>query len=1040
MKKTKLALIIALLAFTLGHSQSIFKGRVLDETNNPLPGASVVVKGGTNGVATDFDGNFKIELPSGNNILIITYIGYTTVEFDAANKISADIILNLDSQALREVVVTALGIRKEKKRIGYSEQEVKGDLTKARDPNVMNSLSGKVSGLVVASSAEFFTAPKMYLRGKEPLIVIDGVPLGTDTWNISPDDIESINVLKGSNAAALYGSAGGNGAVQITTKRGTKDARGFVIEFNQNSMIQGGFNAVPEVQNSYGPGSYGNYAFVDGKGAGVNDADYDQWGPKFDGQLITQYDSPLDANGNLIPTPWIARGANNLDNFMETGFLETTNLSVASQFDKGNVRFSMSHSYQKGINPNTKLNIYNFNLSSKYNFSEKTSIDASANFNFQTSPNNPNVNYGPNSYIYNMLIWGGADYDVRDLRNYWQEGKEGIQQKNFEYTRYNNPYFMAYEWLKGKQTNDFTGQVSLNHKFTNNFDATIRTNIALENEFDNEKFPYSMTTYGREKAQGDYKEWYTNNMKSYTDLMLNYDNTFGDFGVRATLGSNLNIQKFRNLYATTDYLIVPGLFTLSNTQTPVQPRNYNSHYETYGYYASADFSYKSFLFLGATGRIDKDSRLPEKNNSFFYPSVSLSTVLSEVLDIPYVDFLKVRGSYAKVGTSLDPYENTDYGTNHHFDDIYTNQNTYNLNDPFTVNGTNYNPAYANSVLANEDLEPAFNSSTEFGIETKLFKNKLGFDITYYENKNGPQIFDLKYSEASGYNGKKQNGITTKTKGWEIALTATPIRNENFSWNIILNWAAYKEYLEEVYDGINNLGKIKIGDRIDAYYITDFMRTNDGQLIVGGDGKPLKNAYQTKVGNAAPDWSAGISNSLSYKNFTLDFSLDGRYGGKIEDYVARKMWQSGRQIGTDTPERANDVQGIKSYVTDGVVITGGTLTTDGEGNVLSDTRTFAPNTTKMYYQDFSKAYHGQSAANIIDKTFFKLREVNLTYMFPEKMLSNSFIHSASISLLGRNLIYFAKHKDIDLDQFNNEEGSPLQTPTVKSYGLNINLKF
>lgn len=322
----------------------------------------------------------------------------------------------------------------------------------------------------------------------------------------------------------------------------------------------------------------------------------------------------------------------------------------------------------------------------------------------------------------------------------------------------------------------------------------------------------------------------------------------------------------------------------------------------------------------------------------------------------------------------------------------------------------------------------------------MFKNKLGFDITYYENKNGPQIFDLKYSEASGYNGKKQNGITTKTKGWEIALTATPIRNENFSWNIILNWAAYKEYLEEVYDGINNLGKIKIGDRIDAYYITDFMRTNDGQLIVGGDGKPLKNAYQTKVGNAAPDWSAGISNSLSYKNFTLDFSLDGRYGGKIEDYVARKMWQSGRQIGTDTPERANDVQGIKSYVTDGVVITGGTLTTDGEGNVLSDTRTFAPNTTKMYYQDFSKAYHGQSAANIIDKTFFKLREVNLTYMFPEKMLSNSFIHSASISLLGRNLIYFAKHKDIDLDQFNNEEGSPLQTPTVKSYGLNINLKF
>jgi len=1025
MNRKNLVLIFALFAFVTMHSQMVFTGKVLDENSDPLPGASIVLKGGSAGVATDFDGNFAIEIPSGNQTLVISYIGYLSLEYATNGKTSGEIVLQPDSQKLDEVVVTALGIKKEKKRLGYSVQEVEGDLTKARDPNVMNSLSGKVSGLVVAASAEFFSSPNLYLRGKKPLIVVDGVPLGTDTWNISPDDIESINVLKGANAAALYGSAGGNGAVQITTKRGTKDERGFVIEFNQNSMLQGGFNAVPKVQNSYGPGSYGNYAFGDGKGGGINDADYDQWGPKFEGQLITQYDSPLDANGNLIPTPWLARGANNFDNFIETGFLTTNNLTVASQFDKGNVRFSMSHTYQKGINPNTKLNVYNFNLSSKYNFSEKTSIDASANFNFQTSPNNPDVAYGPNSYIYNMLIWGGADYDVRELRDYWQEGKEGIQQINFEYTRYNNPYFMAYEWLKGKQSNAFTGQVSLNHKFTNSLDATLRTNAALDNQFNSEKFPYSMTTYGREKAEGDYKEWYYYNLKSYTDLMLNYNQTFGDFEVRSTLGTNLNIEKYRSSYATTDYLIVPGLYTLSNTQTPVQPSNYNSHYETYGYYLSADFSYKSFLFLGATGRIDKDSRLPEKNNSFFYPSVSLSAVLSEVFDIPQVDFLKVRGSYAKVGSSLD---------------IYSNLNTYALNSPFTVNGTTYNPAYVNAVLSNENLEPAFNSSTEFGIETRLLNNKLGFDLTYYENKNGPQIFNLQYSEASGYNGKKQNGITTKTKGWEIALSVTPVRSTHFSWDVRLNWSAYKEYLEKVYGDIQNNGRIQIGERVDAYYINDFMRTADGQLIVGNDGKPLKNAYQTRIGYAAPDWSAGISNSLRYKNISLDFSLDGRYGGKIEDYVALKMWQSGRHVGTDTPERANDVQGIKSYVTNGVVITGGELTTDGEGNVLSDTRTFAPNTTKMYYQDYSKSYHGQSAANIIDKTFFKLREVNLTFTFPKKALEKTFINNASISLIGRNLIYFAKHKDIDLDQFNAEKGSPLQSPTVKSYGLNLNLKF
>ncbi|MGO4820653.1 MULTISPECIES: SusC/RagA family TonB-linked outer membrane protein [unclassified Flavobacterium] len=1023
--KTVMNLLLMLTTSLIFAQTTPFKGKVVDGQNGSLPGATVLIKGKTTSAVTDIDGNFEIQIPKGNEIITISYIGFNAVDFNTSKLKSAVIVLKANSENLEEVVVTALGIKKEKKRLGYSVQEVKGDLTKSRDPNVMNSLSGKVSGLIVASSAEFFTAPKLYLRGKKPLIVVDGVPLGTDTYNISPDDIESINVLKGANAAALYGSDGGNGAVQITTKRGTKDARGFVVEFNQNTIFQGGFNAVPKTQNNYGPGSYGNYAFKDGKGGGINDADYDQWGPRFDGQLITQYDSPLDASGNLIPTPWLARGANNFNNFMETGILETSNLAIASQFDKGNVRFSLSHTYQKGINPNTKLNIYNFNLSSKYNFNEKTSIDASANFNFQTSPNNPNVEYGPNSYIYNMLIWGGADYDVRDLRNYWQEGKEGIQQKNFEYTRYNNPYFMAYEWLKGKQTNDFTGQVTLKHEITDNFDASVRTNAALENEFSNEKFPYSMTTYGREKAQGDYKEWYDYKLKSYTDLMLNYNNKFGDFAVKSTLGANINIQKERNSYATTDYLIVPGLYTLSNTQTPVQPTNYRSHYETYGYYASADFSYKSFLFLGATGRIDKDSRLPEKNNTFFYPSVSLSAVLSEVLEVPSIDFLKVRGSFAKVGSSLD---------------IYSNLNTYALNNPFTVGGTTYNPAYVNSVLSNEDLEPAFNSSTEFGMETQLFHNKLGFDLTYYENKNGPQIFDLKYSEASGYNGKKQNGITTKTKGWELAVSATPIKTKDFSWNVRINWSAYKEYLQQVYGDITNNGKIKIGDRVDAYYITDFMRTPDGQLIVGSDGKPLKNAYETKAGYAAPDWSAGIANNISYKNFSLDFSLDGRYGGKIEDYVARKMWQSGRQIGTDTPERANDVQGIKSYVADAVVVTAGVLTTDGEGNVLSDTRTFAPNTTKIFYQDFSKSYNGQTAANIIDKTFFKLREVNLTYVFPKKVLSKTFINNASISLIGRNLIYFAKHKDIDLDQFNDEKGSPLQTPTVKSYGLNINLKF
>ena len=1005
--------------------KTTFKGKVVDEQNGTLPGATVLIKGGTTGVETDFNGDFEIQLPKGNEILTISYIGFNSVDFNPSKLKSAVIVLKANSESLSEVVVTALGIKKEKKKLGYSVQEVEGDLAKARDANVLNSLSGKVSGLIVAASSEFFSSPKLYLRGKSPLIVVDGVPLGTDTYNISPDDIESVNVLKGANAAALYGSVGGNGAIQITTKRGTKNTKGFVVEYNHNTLFQSGFNAIPKTQTSYGPGSYGNYAFKDGKGGGINDADYDQWGPKFDGQLITQYDSPLDANGNLIATPWLARGKNNFENFMEDGLLVTNNLALASTFDKGNIRFSVSNTYQKGINPNTKLNIYNYNLSGKYNLSENTWVEATSNFNFQTSPNNPNVQYGPNSYLYNIIIWGGPDYDIRDLRNYWQKGKEGLQQMNFEYTRYNNPYFMAYEWLRGYYKNDYSGQISLNHKFSSNLDVVLRTNMALSNLFRDEKFPYSMTTYGREKAQGDYKEEYEYKFKNYSDLMLNYNKTIQNFGVKATLGANTNTEKFRDSYASTNYLIIPGLYNLSNTQTPVQPSNYKSHFETYSWYGSLDLSYKSFLYLGATGRFDTDSRLPKQNNTFFYPSVGLSAVLSEVIDIPLVDYLKVRSSYAKVGGSLD---------------IYSNQDTYRLRDPFTINGSTYSAAYVGEVLSNSNLEPAFNSSMEFGLETKMLKNRFGFDVTYFENTNGPQIFDLKYSETSGYFGSKQNGITTKTKGVEVSLFVKAIKSENFNWNLNVNWSTYKEYLQEVYAGIENNGKIKIGERVDAFYINDFMRTNDGTLIVGSNGKPKINSYQTKVGYKAPDWALGVTNNVSYKNLALNFTFDGRYGGKIENYVNKKMWQSGTHEFSDTPERANDVQGIKSYVTDGVVVTGGELVTDGEGKVLSDSRTFAPNTTKMYYQDYAKSYRGNTAANIIDKTFFKLREVSLTYNLPKSVLKKSFVDNASISLIGRDLLYFSKNKNIDLDQFLDEGSSPLQTPTVKSYGINLNFKF
>ena len=318
---------------------------------------------------------------------------------------------------------------------------------------------------------------------------------------MSADDIESYSVLKGASAAALYGSRGKNGAILISTKRGSKDKRGFQVDFNSSNMLDNGFYAIPLTQDEYGPGDHGKYAFGDGRGGGLNDGDYDGgWGPKFEGQLIPQYDSPLNpTTGVRQGTPWVARGKDNLKRFLNPGILSTNNVSISSTGDKYNLRFSGSHIYQKGIVPNTKLNISNFNITTDYSFSEKLKFESSLQYNRQYTPNIPDVNYGPNSIIYNMTLWAGADWDVEDMKNYWQNGKEGTQQIYAEYQRYNNPYFMSYEWLRGHNKSDVIGQAAMTYKFTPFLDFMARTQVTTWDLKRNEKMPYSAGSYGRDE-------------------------------------------------------------------------------------------------------------------------------------------------------------------------------------------------------------------------------------------------------------------------------------------------------------------------------------------------------------------------------------------------------------------------------------------------------------------------------------------------------------------------------------------------------------
>ncbi|MES2731369.1 MAG: SusC/RagA family TonB-linked outer membrane protein [Bacteroidota bacterium] len=1031
-----------------------------------IPGANVLVKGTTNGTTTDLNGSYTITVTSEEAILVFSFIGFATQEVRVGNQTILNPTLVVDTKQLNEIVVTALGIQKDKAKVGYATQEVKGaDLVKAREPNVLNTLVGKVAGLTVAPSAELLGPPTLLLRGNAPLFVVDGVPINSDTWNISADDIETYTVLKGPSASALYGYRGQFGVIMITTKRGSKDKRGFAVEFNSTTQFDNGFIAIPKVQDLYGPGDHGKYAFGDGKGGGLNDADYDVWGPKFEGQLIPQYDSPV-VDGVRLGTPWTARGKDNLQRFLRTGILSTNNIAVSSSNDKYDLRFSVSNTHQKGIVPNTQLTITNFNLSAGFNFSSKLRFESNINYNRQYTPNIPDVQYGPNSMIYNMTIWGGADWNVDDMKNYWQPGKEGIQQMYEEYTRYNNPHFLTKEWLRGHYKNDIYGYASLKYKFNDNLDLAVRTQATTYDMIRTEKFPQSATVYGREEAKGDYREDKRNLMETNTDVLLNYNkNISTDWNVKASLGAAYRNFSYNSSYVSTNYLNVPASslnpsgYNFGNSRDPITATNFTAPMTVVGVYGLMDVSFRNFLTLSLTGRQDKLSTLRTNNNSFFYPSVSLSAVLSDVIKLPTViSFLKLRGSYANVKGGLTEktigvrpgaayplgygaqYESSYEGP------IYKNSAVYDT--PLLYN--NQVAAYFTNTIDNPDLKPFSRTNYEGGVDIRFLQNRLGLDVNYFVYDDGPQIFLSPISDASGYTKAIKNEVNTRKKGWEITLSGNPIRTTSgFSWDVLVNWSTYKDVYTEIPKSSAN-GLLDtyygVGSRVDGYYSQAFARTQDGQIINDASGRPIRLPRGQFLGNFNPDWVWGINNRFRYKDFSFSFQFDGRVGGVMVDYIKKQTFRGGRHIatieGVAGEVREKDTRLTKTYVGEGVSIANGAIKYDDQTGQITNygELSFKPNTTATFLQDYISTYYSTDEGNLISKSYAKLREVTIGYSIPAKLLGKSFIRSASITLVGRNLLYFAKEKDVDIDQYADKNYSTLQTPTTRRYGINLNLTF
>jgi TonB-linked SusC/RagA family outer membrane protein len=1081
------------LAPVLSFGQIKIGGTVTDENKQPLPGVTILLKGTTKGTVTDVNGRFLFTVEKGD-VLTVKFLGYTTQEVTVGDQSNLNIALLSDNKSLNEVVVTALGVKKETRRIGYAVQAVSGDqLTTARDPNPVNGLIGKVAGLQVAATSEILGVPNVTIRGSTvSLYVVDGLPINSDTFDLSPDDIETYTVLKGPAAAALYGNRAANGAILITTKKGNNAKKGLTVDINSSTVMNKGFLAFPRVQHSFGPGENTYYQFVDGKGGapGGVDSDYDVWGPYFNGQLIPQYDSPI-VNGVRQGTPWVARGANNLANFLQTGYQFNNDVALTANGDTYTTRFSFSQQHQTSYIPSQYLDIANANFYASFNPTPRLKFEASVDFNRQSTDDFPDVQYGPNSIIYDMAIWTGADWNVNapDIKAIWQPGKVNVQSNFAEYTRYHNPWFLTEIWTRGHYKNDTYGYLSGNFKIDNHLNVNLKSQIDTYNLLRTEDMPFSAHPYGREQNLGDYREDRRDLFENNTELKLNFDYTVKKFlNIDGLIGGNLRSFKYNSSWTSTDYLSIPDVYAFSNSLNPIQSTSFNSQLRTLSGYYSVDLSFGKFATLSSTGRIDKSSAF-QNVTTYYYPSLSAATVISDYIKMPdFITFLKARASYSNVRSDATsptigpaPFSTiTAFGGNTGnslFDNPLGYGTTYNspyngpdyslvpgygLGKPYNNQPAAYGPKalYINNIITSTRV------NYEEGLDFKFIKNRLGLSLTAFQYIDGPQILDNSIATGSGYTDEFLNALKTKKTGYEVSLTGTPIKNlGGFTWDVLVNWSTYKEVYEELPPGQSVYNTyFHDGDRVDKFYGSKFVRSPDGKIINGSNGEPLVNPVPQYLGHLDPDYTWSVYNNVRYKNISLGFQFDGSVGGVTRDYVFNKTMRGGSNALTaegalgaaryqdwlhyPANNQKPDPNYKGSYVGQGVQISNGVAPNfdSNTGAVLNyGALQYAPNTTPALVQEYASEYYNVDEAYLMSKTYAKLREVTLGYDFPKEWLRKSFITKASVSIYGRNLLYFykdPKFKDVDLDQYTNTRTSltGLQSPSVRSYGLNIKLSF
>ena len=1019
MIKNSLLSIFLTLSFGLSSYAQQITGSVSDDNGIPLPGASVVIQGSSSGTTTDFDGNFSIETSQGST-LVISYVGYESQQIVVG---SSPINVQLTSDnALDEVVVTALGLTREKKSLGYSVTEVDGDeINTIKDNNIASSLMGKVAGLNITNSGTIGSASRITLRGNnsvngmnQALIVVDGIPINADgiesgqnadysstvigggITDINAYDIESISVLKGPNASALYGSRAGNGVIFITTKTGS-ETQGLGISLNTNLTADTPM-FLPDFQNEYAQGTLGA-AYTDI----ASDFDSDSWGPKM-GATQMYFDG----------RPRVAQAyPDNVKDFFNTGIKAITSMSIQNASENGSVRFSYTNNDTQGMIPNSSMISHNFNLRGVMNLSDKLSIDSKATY-FTQEVNGRQQMGGEG--IMGVLYQMPRSVDINDLKKYQVDNPGTTDEfKVLNYGGSNsqtaNPYWMANHDEYNERRNRFFGFAKINYEFTDWLSAFVRVGADVT-----DTKTKRITKPGHHFYRGGRMDLNTiSSGELNTDLVFTAKKDItSDLNVVVNAGGSLSKRTYQGYYQFGENFKIPTKFFLNNAanilapnETPLTTKKVNSAF------ASANFAYQDFLYVDLTSRNDWSSTLGEENRSYMYNSASVSAILNSIVDPEQEVFnlLKLRAGYAQVGNDTDPYQ---------------------LYQTFNVPGQGYlglTTLSAPSIKLNEDLKPEQVTSIEFGLEGSMLNNRLNFDISIYDKETTDMIFNVPVPAATGFQFFKENVGKVSNKGVEITLGGRIIQNSKMVWDSSLNYSKNENELLELIDDLEtftymttNDGQValraQVGGTIGDIYGSVWETNDAGQKLLREDGRPQSSDPNQYLGTAQPDFLAGWINTFRFGNYTLSFQIDGRFGGQFYSNTSRNLDSYG------VSERT------LQYRESGVTLDG------------INSATGAPNTEAITGQE----YWGSLAVQnyIYDQDNIRLRELSIGYQIPNTQSYG--IQSASLQLVGRNLFFFSKDApDVDpemtLGTAIGAQGFNLNNlPSTRSLGVNLTLNF